>query len=170
MDVLVTDHRPSGATVVTPVGQLDIDTGSRLRATFDELRARSVVRVVVDLGELTYCDSSGLSALVLARNYCTDAGGYLRLAVLSPFVLTLLTDLGIARTVPIYRSVGAACVGDLDALIAVASRQSPWLVPNQARRRANSRANSDHAGRAVYGRRPVAPARSLQTAVWTRSA
>jgi anti-anti-sigma factor len=118
VDVLVTDHPGSGATVVTPVGQLDIDSGPRLHTTFDRLRASSIARVVVDLGELTYCDSTGLSALALARDYCTDAGGYLRLAVLSPCVLQLLTAVGIARTVPMYRSVSAACAGDLDGLVA----------------------------------------------------
>jgi anti-sigma B factor antagonist len=131
VDVLVTDHRATGATVVTPVGQLDIDSGPQLHATFAQLRARSAARVVVDLGELTHCDSTGLSALVLARNFCTDAGGYLRLVALSPSVLALLTDVGIARTVPIYRSVSTACTGDLDGLIAVPRRQSPWVAPNQ---------------------------------------
>jgi anti-sigma B factor antagonist len=133
VDVLVTDHPGSGASVVTPVGQLDIDTAPRLHTTFDQLRARSITRIVVDLGELTYCDSTGLSALALARNYCTDAGGYLRLAVLNPSVLQMLTAVGIARTVPIYRSVSTACVGDLDGLIAAPRRQSPWVMPSQPR-------------------------------------
>jgi anti-anti-sigma factor len=131
VDVLVADHRGSAPTVVTPVGQLDIDTAPRLHATFDQLRARSIARIVVDLAQVTYCDSTGLSALALARNYCTDAGGYLRLAVLSPPVLQLLDAVGIATTVPIYRSVGTACAGDPDGLIAAPRRQNPWVMPSQ---------------------------------------
>jgi hypothetical protein len=33
--------------------------------------------------------------------------------------------------VPIYRSVGTACAGDLDGLIAVPRRQGPWVMPSQ---------------------------------------
>jgi anti-sigma B factor antagonist len=129
VDVLVAEHRASGATVVTPVGQLDMDTAPRLHAALHQLRVRSVNRIVVDLRKVTYCDSTGLSALALARNYCAEAGGYLRLAVLSPLVLQLLAAVGIGRTVPIYRGVGAACAGDLDGLIAVPCGQSPWGAP-----------------------------------------
>jgi hypothetical protein len=122
-----------------------------------QLRVRSVSRIVVDLREVTYCDSTGLSALALARNYCAEAGGYLRLAVLSPLVLQLLTTVGIARTVPIYRAVGAACAGDLDGLIAVPCGQNPWLAPGLPgtvnRRLATARGKREAAVRGAVNRR-----------------
>nr|WP_240943033.1 STAS domain-containing protein [Planosporangium thailandense] len=169
---MVTDDRVNGATVVALVGQLDLDTAPLLYATFERLRARSVTRVVVDLGALTYCDSTGLSALALASNHCVEAGGYLRLAVLNPFVLQLVTALGIARTVPIYRTVDAALAGDLDGLVAVSCRQSPWTVPSQPgipnRRLAVASTGRGAPARpnvAPHARRPV-PAPAVSAAGW----
>jgi anti-anti-sigma factor len=138
VDVLVTNHPSSGATIVTPVGRLDIDTGGWLHATFDRLRAQSVTRIVVDFGELTYCDSSGLSALVLTYRYCAGAGGYLRLAALTPHLLQLLTVVGVAKTVPIYPSVGTACTGSPDGLIPGARRPEGWTGPGRAGRATRS--------------------------------
>lgn len=158
MDVLVIDDRADGATVVALVGQLDLDTAPLLHATFEQLRARSVTRVVVDLARLTYCDSTGLSALALASKHCVEAGGYLRLAVLNPFALQLVTALGIARTVPIYRSVDAACAGDLDGLVAVPRGESPWAVPRQPSG-STSRPAPPRLTRDVVARPAVAPAR-----------
>jgi anti-anti-sigma factor len=138
MDVLVTNHPASGATIVTPVGRLDIDTGGWLHATFDRLRAQSVTRIVVDFGELTYCDSSGLSALVLTYRYCADSGGYLRLAALTPHLLQLLTVVGVAKTVPIYPSVGTACSGSPDGLIPGARRAEASTGPGRSGRATRS--------------------------------
>jgi anti-sigma B factor antagonist len=115
--VLTNGHPIGGATIVTLVGQLDFDSAPRLHAAFDELRRQSVTRIVVDLAPLTFCDSIGLSALKLAGKYCTDAGGYLRLARPTPSLVHTLTVVGIAGAVPIYRSIKAACAGDPNGLI-----------------------------------------------------
>jgi anti-anti-sigma factor len=107
MDVLVSDR--AACRVVQPNGQLDMETAPRLRAAIDALIRDGARHIVVDLGGLTFCDSIGLSTLILAHRSCTGDGGYLRLARPNPFVLNLLTVVGVRDSVEIYDSVDAAC-------------------------------------------------------------
>jgi anti-sigma B factor antagonist len=107
MDVEVVD-RPA-CRIVQPSGQLDIETAPRLTATLDELIEAGELRIVIDLGRLTFCDSIGLSTLVVAHRSCVRGGGYLHLARPSPFLLNLLTQIGIRDVIEVYASVEAAC-------------------------------------------------------------
>ena len=107
MDVQV-DDGPT-CQVVQPSGQLDVETAPRLKAALDGLIDAGRTRIVVDLGRLTFCDSIGLSALVVAGRTCEAAGGFLRLARPNPFLLNLLTVVGVRDAVHVYDSVEAAC-------------------------------------------------------------
>jgi len=117
MDVSASTEPVTGATVVTLAGQLDIDTAKKLHATMDGLRADGVTRMVVDLADLTFCDSVGLSALVVAHRQCAAEGGYLRLAAPTRFLLRVLGGVGVSPAVPAYATVAAACAGDPDGLL-----------------------------------------------------
>jgi anti-sigma B factor antagonist len=112
MDVRVLD-RPgtNGMTswVVQPSGQLDMETAPRLEAALCRLLEAGDRRIVVDLGRLTFCDSIGLSTLVVAHRSCVDSGGYVRLARPNPFMLNLLTVVGLRDVLDVYDSVDAAC-------------------------------------------------------------
>jgi anti-anti-sigma factor len=112
VDVTVIDHPEDGVAVVALSGQLDIDTAAHLRSALSTVLDRPVPRVVVDLSGLAFCDSIGLSALALAHNRCVDAGGYLRLAAPNPFLRKVLTVVGLAATLPMYRTVAAARAAD----------------------------------------------------------
>lgn len=112
MDVGVLRHAASDTTVVSLRGQLDIDTSGTLGTVLDELYTEGVTRIVVDLTDVTFCDSTGLSALVVAYHRSRRAGGFVRLAGPRPFLLRVLTVVGIRSTVPVFRSAAAACRGD----------------------------------------------------------
>jgi anti-sigma B factor antagonist len=117
MDVVVSEQPTGQATVIRLAGQLDIDSAPMLRATVEEMLERSVNRIVVDLGELDFCDSIGLSTFVLAHQSCAEGGGYLRLAAPSPFLLRVLTTVGLRGKLPVYRGVDEACAGDKAGLL-----------------------------------------------------
>jgi anti-sigma B factor antagonist len=112
MDVQVLD-RPGtdGRTswVVQPNGQLDMDTAPRLAEALQRLMEAGDRRIVVDLGRLTFCDSMGLSTLVVAHRSSMVSGGYVRLARPNPFMLNLLTVVGLRDVLDVYDSVDAAC-------------------------------------------------------------
>ena len=101
-------HAGTDAAVVTVTGQLDIDTAPTLSDAFDELAAGAVTRIVADLSGLEFCDSIGLSAFVVAQRRCTDAGGWVRIAAPTPFLVRLLSIVGVADTVPMYRTIEGA--------------------------------------------------------------
>jgi anti-sigma B factor antagonist len=110
MDVEVVDR--ANCRVVQPSGQLDMETAPRLRAAIEELMSNGVRHIVVDLGRLTFCDSIGLSTLIVAHRWCSEDGGFLRLARPNPFMSNLLSVVGVSDALEVYDSVDAACVQD----------------------------------------------------------
>jgi anti-anti-sigma factor len=67
---------------------------------------------VVDLSALTFCDSIGLSTFVDAHRRCAAAGGYVRLAAPTPFLLRVLAVVGLLDRVPAYDTVLGAVRDD----------------------------------------------------------
>lgn len=112
MDVEVQRHPDGGCRFVKPSGQLDMQTAPRLSATLEQLIDEGVNRIIVDLSRLTFCDSIGLSTLIVAHRSCAERGGYLRLARPSPFLLNLLTVVGVRDAIGVYESLDAACAAD----------------------------------------------------------
>jgi anti-sigma B factor antagonist len=112
VDIQVLD-RPDASGVISrvvqPNGQLDLETAPHLEEALRGLIEAGDRRIVVDLGRLTFCDSIGLSTLVVAHRSCVDDGGYLRLARPNPFMLNLLTVVGVRDVLDVYDSVEAAC-------------------------------------------------------------
>ena len=89
-----------------------METAPRLRAAIEKLIRDGDRHIVVDLGRLTFCDSIGLSTLIVAHRSCVEDGGFMRLARPTPFMLNLLTVVGVRDAVEIYDSVDAACIQD----------------------------------------------------------
>ena len=89
-----TDDR--GIGVVTPKGRLNMVSAKQLRSAVTELVDAGTTRVVVDLAETTFLDSSGLGALVAGLKSARQAGGDLRITRPTQQVVTVLglTNMG----------------------------------------------------------------------------
>lgn len=87
----VIEERPdAGTRVVALRGELDVATVARLRAALSSVvEDDSVERVVVDLVEVTFIDSTGLMTLLNALRRLVRRGGRLVLACSNPTVLRL---------------------------------------------------------------------------------
>src|SRR4051794_41437841 len=96
MQATVTDHRCDVA-VLHLKGELDSETAEKLRSTLAELLDRPVPRIVVDLTEMKFCDSVGLSAFITCKQVITARGGWLSFAGASPFLTRLLETVGLSR-------------------------------------------------------------------------
>lgn len=81
----------SGDPLLNVAGELDISTHSTLAAAFKDLLRSGTERVVVDLAEVPFIDSSGLSALLTPRR----AGAELVVQNPSPRVRALLDLVGV---------------------------------------------------------------------------
>ncbi len=78
--------------------------GLRLCAAF----APGVTVVIADLTQTVFCDSSGVSQLVLAYHCAAAHGAQLRLVVPHPNVLGVLKLTGLDGLLPVYPSLDAA--------------------------------------------------------------
>jgi anti-anti-sigma factor len=118
MDILIERNAAHAITVVRLRGELGLDSAPQLRDTLSTLIDQShPPRIVVDLAQLHFCDSIGLSQFAEAHQRCTAAGGSIGLAAPTPLLLRILAVLGLLGPIPVYESVRAACVQDSAGLI-----------------------------------------------------
>lgn len=104
MQATVTDHR-SDVAVLRLTGELDADTANTLHVKLAHLLERPVPRIVVDLADLKFCDSVGLSAFVTSKQVIAARGGWLSFAGANPFLVQLLETVGLSRYFAIFPEV-----------------------------------------------------------------
>ena len=107
MQATVTDHRCDVA-VLHLKGVHDADTAGKLRSTLADLLERPVPRIVVDLTDLKFCDSVGLSAFITSKQVIAARGGWLSFAGANPFLVRLLETVGLTRYFAIFPEVDDA--------------------------------------------------------------
>jgi anti-sigma B factor antagonist len=107
MQATVTDHR-SDVAVLHLRGELDRDTAIKLHATLADLLERPIPRIVVDLTDLKFCDSIGLSAFITSKQVIAARGGWLSFAGANPFVTQLMATVGLSRYFAIFPDVDDA--------------------------------------------------------------
>ncbi|UDY37463.1 STAS domain-containing protein [Dermatobacter hominis] len=88
-DVLdIGDGRLTGRAVVT--GDLDVSVTDLLESRLVALREAGATDLIVDATDVTFLDSSGLRALIHARNEFEGAGGTFIIDGMSPAVRRVL--------------------------------------------------------------------------------
>jgi anti-sigma B factor antagonist len=100
-----------GVTVVRPSGErLDIEVAADFRAMLLSLIEQGHRRLVVDLSDVSFIDSSGLGALVSALKTLkrSDNGGDVRLARVQAPVVSLLEIIRLNRVFTTYPTVEQA--------------------------------------------------------------
>ena len=78
------------AVVKTNVDKLDASNASELKAELLLLNKNGVNNIVIDLSATKYCDSSGLSAILLGNRLCKDTNGKFILCGLQPSVFKVI--------------------------------------------------------------------------------
>jgi anti-anti-sigma factor len=96
------------ATVLVVRGELDLMTGPRLRGILFDPTACPGPRIVVDLREVTFMDSSGLSTLIAARRWISRGAGELSLVCQPGPVMRVLDITGLLSVFTVHASVEAA--------------------------------------------------------------
>jgi anti-sigma B factor antagonist len=71
--------------------RLDSNLAPTLKAEFLMLNAEGVKNIIVNLGRTRFCDSSGLSSILIANRLCKNASGKLVLCNLQDNVQKLIT-------------------------------------------------------------------------------
>lgn len=90
MALMTTTRRIGNVTVVDCAGRIVLgDESKALRALVKDLLSEAG-QIVLDLGDVTYIDSSGLGTLVGLHTSAQQAGGNIRLARLNSRIIELL--------------------------------------------------------------------------------
>lgn len=64
-----------GATIISKVERLNAQNAPELKSELVMLNNKGVNNIIVDLSGTKYCDSSGLSALLMGNRLCKDTSG-----------------------------------------------------------------------------------------------
>jgi anti-sigma B factor antagonist len=107
MHATITDHRTDVA-ILRLSGELDADTATKLHTTLADLLERPVPRIVVDLSDLKFCDSVGLSAFITSKQVIVERGGWMSFAGANPFLAQLMETVGLSRYFAIFPEVDDA--------------------------------------------------------------
>jgi anti-sigma B factor antagonist len=104
-------HAEAQPTVITLPTELDITNsagvGEQLAAAFQD----GASTVIADMSVTTFCDSSGVRALLLVYRKAAADGAELRLAALRDPVLRIFELTGADVLLPIYPDLEAALAG-----------------------------------------------------------
>ena len=94
-----------GYTVVWAHGEIDMATAPDLTQELSEAVRAHPCRVIVDLTQVTFMDSTGFSALVRAR---AEGNGELRLVGASGMVCEVLRITGLEEVFPVHSTIEEA--------------------------------------------------------------
>lgn len=109
VDVLEMTRRQHGELVVVSLaGEVDADNVSKVRKCFDEAVATHGPRLVVDLSNVTFIDTTGLGVLVRQLATLRDCDGTMALVATDGQVLRRLRRTNIAPLFPIYETLSQA--------------------------------------------------------------
>ncbi|MES9538089.1 MULTISPECIES: STAS domain-containing protein [unclassified Actinomadura] len=107
MDFDISLMRDDRCTLVRVKGDIDVVS----RARFEEALFEAVETgepMVVDMREVTFCDSTGLNAIVAANRRAGERGTHLALVALPPRVQRVFRITGIDKFIPIHDTLREA--------------------------------------------------------------
>ncbi len=102
------DPRPTGSTVLRVVGELDHHTAPGLSEALDAVPLGPGGGLVIDLTGLAYCDSTGISVLVIAYQRAQAAGSPFGLAGLNHELTRIFQIVGLDKVLPFHPTVDEA--------------------------------------------------------------
>jgi len=101
----------AGSAVIRCNGRLNMVAAPALKVGIEKLVSEGQARLVVDLADISFIDSSGLGSLIAGLKKARQAGGNLRIAEASEQVLTVLRLTNLDRVLHPYPSVEEASHG-----------------------------------------------------------
>ncbi len=94
--------------VLQPSGRLNMVAAPALKSLIEDTVAAGTPRVVIDLTDVTFIDSSGLGALIAGLKATRRAGGDLRIAQVPEQVMTVLRLTNLDRVLRAHPTVADA--------------------------------------------------------------
>ncbi|WP_214322750.1 STAS domain-containing protein [Nonomuraea sediminis] len=95
------DTGPPATTTVRLTGEIDIFTSDALRQRLLSVLDSCTSVLVLDLSEVSFCDTAGLGALVGIQHRARGQGITVTLAAPQPYLVRLLHITGLDRSLPV---------------------------------------------------------------------
>ena len=108
---ITTKELTDGVTLLSVDGRLNMVAAPRLKTAIEQAVDAGRPRIVVDLGAVSFIDSSGLGALIAGLKRARQASGDLRIAGVNTQVATVLRLTNLDRVLRAHESVEAATDG-----------------------------------------------------------
>ena len=106
------EHEPDERTTVIAVtGEIHVSTAPEFSRRLNDAIARGKTGLVLDLEQVTFIDSTGLSVLLNALRRVTRRGGRLAIVCTNPTVLRLFQITRLDTTFDLRSSLGSALEG-----------------------------------------------------------
>lgn len=86
----ISNQTKNEAVIQSHVEKLNASNSPELKAIVIQLNHSGVNKIVIDLSLTKYCDSSGLSAILVANRLCKDSNGIFVVCGLQDNVLKLI--------------------------------------------------------------------------------
>jgi anti-sigma B factor antagonist len=96
--------------ILSATGEIDLATVGKLESAIEAVLHEGTKRLVIDLNDVSFLDSTGLRTLLAAHAKLEELGGSLAVVVAGGPVQRLLDITGIGSTMNVYPSVEAATV------------------------------------------------------------
>ncbi|MEU4549973.1 STAS domain-containing protein [Nonomuraea dietziae] len=113
--LLLDCRRLPGAALITVAGEVDATNSPQLEAFLAQARQDGCERLVLDLAELRFIDSSGLQVLIACHDVSRAHGGGLHLAALGPSPSRLLQITGLCAYFSVHDTVQDALAAAFEA-------------------------------------------------------
>ncbi len=111
MELQLATRHEGEVSVVSARGEVDVFSAPGLDTELDALIAAGNARLVVDLSEVAFLDSTGLGVLVKALKHAREAGGWLHLVITSDRIRKIFEITGLDASIPIFDTAQDAITG-----------------------------------------------------------
>jgi anti-sigma B factor antagonist len=103
---------PESRNILPLHGEIDLNVSPQLATTFNEMVQTRPPKVVVDLTNVTYIDSSGLAVLIVGMQQVKEYGGKFALVGVQNDVRSILETARLDQLFATYPHVDAALAAD----------------------------------------------------------
>lgn len=108
MDLTLTTRSDNEGAIVEVGGEVDVFTAPKLRDLLASLTEEGQTRLIVDLQQVQFLDSTGLGVLVGSLKRIRNRGGSLELVCSQPRLLKIFKITGLDTVFTIHADVGSA--------------------------------------------------------------
>lgn len=108
MDLRLRVRHIGAAALVETGGEIDLHSAPQLRAALLKACEMPAPRIVVDLSEVTFIDSTGIGVLVGALKRARESGGEVHFCGIQTRVRRVFEITGLLRVLPLFESRDAA--------------------------------------------------------------